>query len=142
MEEQILSELREIRRVLAYFIGTNELPLEEQFSIQALDNMAKEMQKLNRESGRWIKNHELGEYFPGCGDGLGKFIREELKFSDYFTHGGAIYHNKASILKLANELKSRSIDLGMYMQLRKKENQLKEKVEAATLRKSSNKKRK
>lgn len=140
MEEQILSEIKEMRRILAYFMGTSELPLEDQFSIEALDNLAKEMQKLQRESGRWLKTHELSEYFPGCWDGLGKFIREELKFSDYFTHKGAIYYNKASILRLTRELKSRNIDLGTYMQLKKKENQLKEKIKVATIRKNSNKK--
>jgi hypothetical protein len=83
---------------------------------------------------QWVKQLDLGEYFPGCRDGLGKFIREEFEFSNYYTQGGAFFYDKKDIVALANELKSRNVDLSTYMELQKGKAQLHQRIETAMLK--------
>ena len=53
MQKQILSEIKELKSLLAKIIGTSDLPVEQQFSIEAVDKAAKEYQNLAIERGYW-----------------------------------------------------------------------------------------
>lgn len=118
MAKSVFSEITEIKRILSHLVGTANLPSEQQFSKAALDKAAKLFVKMKVVEDQWITNGQLGTYFKsGYGYELGKFIREEFEFTNYYTKSSAYYYNKKDIINLAEELKSRNVDLGKYMQL-------------------------
>lgn len=124
MEKQILAELAEIRKTLAQIAGTTHIPSSKQFSKEALDKAAKPFAKMNDSKDEWIKGYELGNYFEGGVDSLGKFIREEFGFSNYYEKGTSIYYNKKDFIALVEELKERNIDLPRYIKLRREQDTL------------------
>jgi hypothetical protein len=142
MEEQILSEIIEVKKILSRLVGTSDLPKSKQFSTQALNRAAKEFKKLIKTENEWVKQYDLHTYFPDCGDGLGKFIREVFGFSNYFTQGAAIFYSRRDIVALSDELKSRNIELATYIKLRRGEAQLHKGIQTAALRKKAKGKKK
>ena len=71
MQKQILSEIKELKSLLAKVIGTSELPPEQQFSVEAIDKAAKEFQKLAIDRGEWVKDEDISKFIKG-GWGCGK----------------------------------------------------------------------
>ena len=105
MEKKILSELQEIRTLLAKFLGTsNKLP-SEQFSTEALNKAAKEFLKLSTERGEWIAESDIEKVIKKAGWRSGKFIREQLKFCNYYKRGREYFYYKEDLQKLKQELK-------------------------------------
>jgi hypothetical protein len=138
-EEEILSEVRESRRVLAYIVGTSDLPPEEQFSKEALDKAALDYKKLEKQRGEWVSGNDLYKILKKCHYGTGKFIREEFKFSNYFKEGSAYFYNKKSLQALADDLKKRNIKLSRYMELKEEKEKFNKKIESALYNKKSSK---
>ena len=67
MQKQILTELKELKTLIAKVIGTSDLPVEQQFSIEAIDKAAKEFQKMtaffnsHNAFAAMISNKQFGE---------------------------------------------------------------------------------
>lgn len=139
MKEQILEELKEIRTAIATLAGTSHLPPQEQLSAAALDKAATEFKKLSKISDSWIGDYELSNYFKDAYNGIGKFIREEFGFANYYKHGKSYHYNKAAIQDLAKELKARNVKLSRYMELKADQENLKKKIASAALNKKSSK---
>ena len=59
MEEKILDEIKQIRKLLSEIIGTSDLPAKEKFSKEAIAKAAKEFRKLSIERGEWISSHDI-----------------------------------------------------------------------------------
>jgi hypothetical protein len=131
MANNILAEITEIKRILAHLVGTTDIPISQQFSTAALDKAAKEFNKLSNIRGQWLDEFEIGKYLKG--GIVGKFIREEFEFSNYYKQGNSFRYNKKDIIALSKELKSRNIDLSKYIELRNGQEHLKEKMLAAAL---------
>lgn len=141
MQKQILSELKELRLVISKLVGSADLPVEEQFSIERVDKAAKEFKNLLLKRGEWISENELYKYLKGARYGAGKFIREEFKFSNYYKQSHSYYYNRKDIQALSNALKERNVSLGKYIELRADQENFKKKIAAATLNKKGTKKK-
>ncbi|TCC88550.1 hypothetical protein EZ428_18080 [Pedobacter frigiditerrae] len=118
MEKKILNGIEEIRSALVALIGTDDLPKPRQLSKPALEKVAKEFKKLNLRSNEWITEQEFEKYFKGYHYGTGKFIREELGFSNFFKKGQSYYYNRSEIQALAAELTERKVNLKRYIELK------------------------
>lgn len=117
MENQILKEIREIRRLLSRLIGTSDLPTRKQFSQETLDKAAQEFKNLSIERGEWITNDEISKIIKKAPYNAGKFIIVKFGFTNYFKRGHILYFNRKDIIALNNELKKRNINLKRYMEL-------------------------
>lgn len=116
MQKEILSELRELKAVLAKLIGTSDLPRAQQFSTEAINNASKQFQKLSIERGEWVEEYDISKYIKNVPYGSGAFIRSEFAFTNYFKNGKSYYYNKKDLISLSQELKKRNVDLGRYME--------------------------
>ena len=141
MEKQILDELKELRLVMAKLVGSSELPVKEQFSIEQVEKAAKEFKGLLEKRGDWISESDLYKYFNGAPYGTGKFILEEFRFSNYYKKGQTHYFNRKDIQALAKVLKDRNVNLGKYMVLRADQENFKKKIAAAALNERASKKK-
>lgn len=141
MQKQILSELKELRLVISKLVGSADLPVKEQFSIEKVDKAAKEFKNLLLKRGEWISEHELYRYFKDVNFGVGKFIREEFNFSNYYKQGQSYYYNRKDIQALSKSLKDRNVSLGKYIELRADQENFKKKIAVAALNKRASKKK-
>ncbi len=120
MKKEVLAELSEIKKILSHIVGTTDLPAPQKFSKAVLDKAARLFKKMALAEEQWVKSYEICNYFENCfGYEIGKFIRDEFAFSNYYSKGGATFYFKKDLMKLADELKSRNVDLATYMELRK-----------------------
>ena len=122
-QKEILKEIKEVKSVIAKLIGVSDLPPEKRFSIEALDKVAKQFQKLSIERGEWVVSHDIDKYIKSASYRSGNFIIKEFGFSNYFKRGSSNYFNKQDLIALGKELKERNVDLSRYEEL--KEDQLK-----------------
>jgi hypothetical protein len=117
MEAKILEELKQIKFILSKITGTEDLPTNEKFSLEALDKAAKEYQAMAIKRGEWISNNDIDEVFKKTLWRAGQFIIEKFEFRNYFRRSKILYFNKKDLIALRNELKERKIDLSRYMEL-------------------------
>ena len=130
MHKEIVNELKEIRIILAKLIGSSEMPVEQQFSIEALNKAAKEYQKLAIQRGEWILEREIAMCIPGAQWNCGKTIREEFGFTNFFKRGKSYYYNKNDLIALGKELKERNIILSRYIELKADQINFQKKIES------------
>jgi hypothetical protein len=117
MEEKILDEIKQIRRLLSKLIGTSDLPSNERFSKEAISKAAYEFQKLTIERGEWSPDNEIHKVIRTAPYCPGKFLIEHLGFTNYFKRGRELYFNKKDLQALNKELKERKIHLDKYREL-------------------------
>lgn len=130
MQNQILSELKEVKNILAKLSGTSEMPKSEQFSQLALDKAAKAFQRIEVERGEWVSENDIGKYLKSACWTAGKFIRTEFGFNNCIKQGYRYLYNKKSLQKLDKELRERNINLKRYMEYIRDEAEFKKKLEA------------
>ena len=116
--QEILLEIKELRKVIAQLVGHPDPSIQAPFSSDALNKAAKEFQKLNIERGEWIEEYHIDKYIKKAPYNAGKFIREELGFTSFFKRGSRYYYYRQDLIALATELKNRNIDLGRYIELK------------------------
>lgn len=131
MENQILKEIKEMKIVLAKVIGTSELPVKERFSTDAINKASKEFLKLSIERGVWVEEGHIEKYIKYAGWRSGAFIRNELKFTNYFKRGHSYYYYKDDLIRLDKELKKRNIQLKRYIELKEDEEKFRKYVASA-----------
>ena len=129
MQNQILTELSELKSILSHLIGTNELESQEQFSKESLDKAARLFARMAAKRGDWVKEDELGKYIKADWR-AGSFIRSEFGFSACIKDGRSYLYNKKALQKLGQELKARNIDLSRYMEYRRSESEFQKKISA------------
>ncbi|MFD2871967.1 hypothetical protein ACFS5N_05775 [Mucilaginibacter ximonensis] len=133
MEKAVLAELKAIRAALATLAGTSDLPEGEQLNLVALEKAAKEFKKLSTLRKAWVEEYQLSSVFKDVRHGTGKFLREELGFTAYFTHGRGHFYNRKALLALARELKERKVNLARYMEYKTDRAKFEAKVKKAKL---------
>lgn len=117
MEEKILDELKQIRKLLSEIIGTSDLPAKEKFSKEAIAKAAKEYRKLSIERGEWIPSGDIDKVIKHAHWNSGKLIIEKFQFTNYFIRGKTYYFNKKDLIELNIELKKKNIDIKTYSEL-------------------------
>ncbi len=142
MKNEILTEIKQLKSIVAKLIGSSESPEKERFSIEAIEKAAKEFQIINIQRDEWIDSEKIEKYFKGARWGTGKFIIQEFEFTNFFKKGRDIYYNKKDIIALAKELKDRNVDLARYMELSADKANFRKKVEAIILNENKNPKKK
>jgi hypothetical protein len=117
MEEKVLSELKQIRKLLSELIGTSELPAKEKFSKEAISRAAKEFQKMAIERGEWVSGGEIRKVIKHADWRSDRIIIEKFGFTNYFKKGHSYYFNRKDLVILGKELKARNINLEKYQEL-------------------------
>lgn len=135
MNENIISELRDIKSILSKLLGTSGLKPGDQFPTEVLDKVAKLFLKFRTERGEWIEENGLSKYFKDCHWYTGKFIREHFMFNDYYKHGRSYFYNKKAIQRLAEELKNRNVSIARYMEFANSQATFEKKMEEYKTRK-------
>lgn len=88
MKDEALEILKEIKESLSIVLGTNKLPTEKQFSIEALDKAAIEFKKLRKEHDQWVVGYEIHKYIKSAPyNNVGNFIRDEFQFTNTYLKG-------------------------------------------------------
>jgi mRNA-degrading endonuclease YafQ of YafQ-DinJ toxin-antitoxin module len=129
METQIISEIKQIKKMLSQLVGTSDLPAKQKFSKEALTNAAKEFRKLEIKRGEWIIDYQVSKIVKSAPYEAGKFIVEKFQFINYFRHGRNFYLNRKDLVALNKELKKRNIHLKRYMELLKEQEKFNKKVQ-------------
>ena len=127
MQKEVLSELRELKSILAQMIGTSDQPEQDQFSKETLTKASKLFIRMAAQRGEWIKEDELGKYIKANWR-AGSFIRSEFKFNACMKDGHYYLYNKKALQKLGQELKARNIDLRRYMEYKRSEADFRKKL--------------
>jgi len=117
MEDKILSEIKQIRKLLSELVGTTDLPVNQKFSKEAILKAAKEFKKLSIERGQWIPSHDIDKIIKHAHWNSAKIIIENFEFNNYFKRGSTLYFNKKDLIELGKELKKRNINFGKYYEL-------------------------
>lgn len=117
MEEKILDEIKQIRKLLSEMLGTSDLPAKEKFSKEAIAKSAKEFRNLSIERGEWLTSYDINKVIKHAGWNSGKLIIEKFQFTNYFIRGKTYYFNKKDLIELNIELKKKNIDLKTYQEL-------------------------
>jgi hypothetical protein len=117
MEDKILKEIKQIRRLLSELVGTSELPASQKFSKEAIAKTAKEFQKMSIERGEWLSDDGIRKVIKSATWRSGKMIVEKFGFTNYFKRGHTLYLNRKDLIVLNKELKERNIDLKKYAEL-------------------------
>ena len=117
MEEKILIELKQIRKLLSEVVGTSELPAKQKFSKEAIAKVAKEFRELSIKRGEWVERDEIHRVIKHASWSSSKIILEKFEFSNYFKRGHTYYFNKKDLVELDKELKKRNINLKKYAEL-------------------------
>ena len=94
MEDKVLSELRQIRKLLSDLVGTTDLPASQKFSKEAISKAAKEFRKLSIERGKFIPSDEISKIIKHAPWNSGKTIIEKFEFTNYFKRGSTFYFNR------------------------------------------------
>lgn len=117
MEDKVLSEIKQIRKLLSELVGTTDLPASQKFSKEAISKAAKEFRKLSIDRGNWIPTDEIHRIIKLAPWHSGKTIIEKFEFSNYFKRGSTFYFNRQDLIELNKELKKRNINLEKYCEL-------------------------
>lgn len=117
MEDKILEEIKQIRKLLSELVGTSDLPVSERFSKDAVAKAAREFQKLSIQRGEWISSHDIDSVIRHAPFRAGYLIIEKFGFTNYFSRGKQLYFNKKDLVALNKELKQRNINLAKYSEL-------------------------
>jgi len=133
MEEKVLSEIKQIRKLLSELIGTSDLPVKQKFSKEAISNAAKEFRKLSIERGEWISHHDIRKVIKHAHWNSAKIIIEKLEFNNYFKRGSTFYFNRKDLIELDKELKKKKINLEKYSELLNDQEKFRKYVHAIVL---------
>ena len=117
MEDKILTEIKQIRKLLSELVGTTDLPVRQKFSKEAIAKAAKEFRKLSIERGEWIPSHDIDKIIKHAHWNSAKIIIENFEFNNYFKRGSTLYFNRKDLIELGKELKKRNINFGKYYEL-------------------------
>ena len=117
MEDKVLSEIKQIRKLLSEIVGTTDLPESQKFSKEAISKAAKEFRKLSIERGKYIPSDEISKIIKHAPWHSGKTIIEKFEFTNYFKRGSTFYFNRQDLIRLNKELKKRNINMGKYCEL-------------------------
>ncbi len=129
METQILSEIKEIKKLLSKLTGTSELPARQRFSKDALAKAAKEFRILEIKRGEWLIDYHISKVIRRVPHYAGKFIIENFEFTNYFKYGHSFYFNKKDLVALNKELKKRNVNLKKYIELIEDQEKFKKRIE-------------
>lgn len=117
-QDEILSEVKALRKLMSKIIGTSDLPQTQQFSKAAIEKAAAQFQNLQIERREWVSQYDIDKVirnFPYSG---AKFLIEELKFQNYFRRGQRFYFNRNDLIALGKEFKERDLNLSRYLELK------------------------
>jgi len=128
MESQILSEIKEIKKLLSKVIGTSDLPAKQRFSKDAIAKAAKEYRLLEMKRGEWVIESDISKIIRNAPWHCGKFIIENFEFTNYFTYKRSLYFNRKDLIALKNELKKRNINLERYVELVEEQEKFEKKI--------------
>ena len=117
MEDIILDELRQIKHVLAKLIGSADRSVENPFSEEILDKVAKDFLKLSTERGEWVNDGEIRRFVKTAPYNAGSFLRNEFAFANWYRHGHHYYYSKRDLIAFNQELEKRNIDLSRYQDM-------------------------
>ena len=137
MEDMVLSEIKQIRRLLSELVGTTDLPVTQKFSKEAITKAAKEFRKLSIERGQWIPSDEIRRIIKHADWNSGKIIIEKFEFTNYFKRGSTFYFNRKDLIELNKELKKRNINLKKYGELINDKDKFQKYVKGIIIPKSS-----
>ena len=117
MEDKILSELKQIKKLLSEMLGTSDLPVKEKFSKEAITKAAKEFQRMAIERGEWVSGGEIHSVIKHADWRSDRIIVEKFGFTNYFKRGHSLYFNRKDLILLGKELKAKNINLKKYQEL-------------------------
>ncbi len=118
MEDAILRELKQIRKLLSLIVGTSDLPPQQQFSKDAVAKAAREYRKLSIQRGEWVEKYNIDRVIKHAPyNNTDKILIDKFGFTAYFRFGKTLYFNKKVLQELNKELKNKNINLETYNNL-------------------------
>ena len=140
-EDKILSELRQVKKLLTVLLGTEDQPTKEKFSRAAITKAASEFKKMQAERGEWVENSEVQKIIKTAPYNPSKLLIEEFQFKNYFKRGSNYYFKRKDLIDLNQELKKRNINLKTYSNLLDDKEKFQKYIESISQREGTKKRR-
>jgi hypothetical protein len=86
-EDQILSELKQLKRLFTVMLGKGELPAKEKFSRTAITKASSEFKKMQAAKGEWLSSGDVDKVIKHAPYNPSKILIEEFQFKNYFKRG-------------------------------------------------------
>ena len=116
-EDQILSELKQLKRLFTVMLGTEDLPAKEKFSRAAIIKASSEFKKMQAARGEWVSTGDVDKVIKHAPYNPAKILIEEFQFKNYFKRGSTYFFKRKDLIDLNKELKKRNINLETYSDL-------------------------
>jgi len=116
-EDQILSELKQLKRLFTVMLGTEDLPAKEKFSRTAIVKASIEFKKMQAARGEWVSTGDVDKVIKHAPYNPAKILIEEFQFKNYFKRGSTYYFIRKDLIDLNKELRKRNINLETYSDL-------------------------
>jgi hypothetical protein len=140
-EDQILSELKQLKRLFTVMLGTEDQPAKEKFSKTAIIKASSEFKKMQAVRGEWLSSGDVNIVIKHAPYNPAKMLIEEFQFRNYFKRGSTYYFKRRDLIDLNKELKKRNINLRTYSELLQDKEKFQKYVDSISQPKGSKKHR-
>jgi len=114
---KIENDIAQIKRILATLVGAADRSVENPFSEEILDKVAKDFLRLSIERGDWVKDDDIRKFIKTAPHNAGSFLRNEFAFANWYRHGHQHYYSKKDLVAFNEQLQKRNIDLSRYQEM-------------------------
>ena len=114
---KILEEIGQIKMVLTRLVGAADRSVDNPFSEEILDKVAKDFLKLSIERGDWVRDEEIRKFIKTAPYNAGSFLRREFAFANWYRHGHHHYYSKKDLIAFNEQLQKHNIDLNRYQEM-------------------------
>jgi len=135
---EIKNDIAQIKHILATLVGEADRSVENPFSEEILNKVAKDFLKLSIERGDWVREGDIRKFIKTAPHNAGSFLRKEFAFANWYRHGHSHYYSKKDLVAFNEQLEKRNIDLSRYQEMLED----KRSFERAMLKKASDPKKK
>ena len=87
MENEVLTEIKELKSILSKIIDIDKEILDNGFNEETLKAAQKLYRKMSIERGEWVTDQEIGKYTKSANCTSGTFIRKEFQFANWIKRG-------------------------------------------------------
>jgi hypothetical protein len=115
--QEVLRELRQLKKAVAQLAGTADLPEDQQLSSTVLEKAAKQFHQLQAKRDQWVSASDIGKYIKGAGWWNHKILQEQLGFTAFIKIGRDFYYDKEQLKLLRDELKKRNVLFEQFCKL-------------------------
>jgi hypothetical protein len=113
----VQQDIAQMKQLLTTIVGSADRSVENPFSEEVMNKIAKDFLKLSIERGDWVKDDDIRKIVKTAPYNAGSFLRKEFAFSNWYRHGHHHYYCKKDLIAFNEQLQHHNIDLERYREM-------------------------